>query len=117
MSHPRYVKVLEHFQAPGSHSTAALPSDVADLLVQRMVAERISQKVIRMLPPDSVFVAAKPACDLLARYIPEKLPPVEIEGTYFDPPDAADNLSGIPRMRQLPRYREVYGDNQLRISL
>lgn len=84
-----------------------------------MIAERISQKVIRMLPPDSVFLAAKPACDLLlTRYIPARLPPAEIEGTYFQPPEVTFTVtSTIPRLHLLPRNRPVYGDNQLRISL
>jgi hypothetical protein len=116
VSHKRYVGLLAHNQPAHSRQTTPLPSEVADLLVNRMIAERISQKVIRMLPPDSVFPVAK-FCAETKCYIPEKLPPVEIEGTYFDPPDASDTLSTIPRMRNLPRYRETYGDNQLAASL
>ncbi len=32
---------------------------MADVLVQRMAAERISRRVVRLLPPDSVFLPAK----------------------------------------------------------
>ena len=117
MSGQKLVRVLAHNQDEiSARSATTLPANVADELVRRMVAERITQKVIRML---LLRIRSSPCAKFCAEtkcYIPEKLPPVEIEGTYFDPPDAAD-LSSIPRMRNLPRYREVYGDKQLEASL
>lgn len=117
MSHSRYVTVLAHHQPLGSTRGSSLPADVADLLVQRMVAERISQKVIRMFSPDSIFAATKFSSEARC-YIPDKLPPAEVEGTYFQPPESAnDATSAVPRLRYLPRYREVFGDQQLAASL
>jgi hypothetical protein len=115
VSRHRQVGVLEHFQPSGIRATTHVPQQIAEDLVQRMVAERVSQRLIRMLPPGSIF-PVKAAFPNSASYIPEKLPPVEVEGTYFEPPASADN-SLIPRMRHLPRYREVYGENQLQASL
>jgi hypothetical protein len=85
VSHPRYVAVLAHYQPLDCHPGTSLPETVAEEMVQRMVAERISRKLIRMLPPDSVFPVAN-LCPQTRRYIPEKLPPREVNGTYFQPP-------------------------------
>jgi hypothetical protein len=95
-------------------------ADIADLLVQRMIAERISRKLIRMMPPNSVFgAAAKIALPQIQfRYVPEKLPPAEVEGAYFQQPESAKtSLTTVPRMHCLPRFREVFGDNQMVASL
>lgn len=92
-----------------------MPADVADLMVERMVAERISRKVIRMLPPDSVFSAAK-LCPAISNYIPDKLPPQEVENCKFRLPLSAA-ASTVPRTHYLSRRRELYGDWQLHASL
>lgn len=84
-------------------------------MVRRMVAERISRKLIRMLPPDSLFRAAKLAPEI-GNYIPERLPPREVENCKFKPPTSA-NASTVPRTQFLGRRREMYGDLQLAISL
>ncbi len=60
-----------------------MPTDVADQLVQRMAAERISAKVIRMMRPDSVFLAAVKTVLPQVKYVPMKLPPVEVENCKF----------------------------------
>ena len=94
-----------------------MPAAVADILVQRMICERISRKRIRMFSPDSVFAATK-YCPEVLTYIPDTLPPAEVEGTYFQPPASEkESVSTMPRMRYLPRFREVYGDDQLQRSL
>lgn len=95
-----------------------LAPDAAEL-VRRMIAERISSKLIRMLPPDSIFSAAalcpQPRPDQPA-YIPERLGPGEIANVKFVPPEPTHTTT-IARVQHLPRFREIYGDIQLAISL
>ncbi|MGH9505254.1 MAG: hypothetical protein ACRD20_20565 [Terriglobales bacterium] len=56
---------------------------MAEQLVQRMAAEKISAKVIRMMPPDSVFLSAVKLVLPDIRFIPTKLPPAEVGGCRF----------------------------------
>lgn len=85
MSHPLQVRVLAHNQSVLSkRSVTLVPFDVADLLVQRMCAERISRKLIRMLPSDSVFPLKLVSPQV--HYIPEKLPPVNGDDNIFREP-------------------------------
>jgi hypothetical protein len=56
---------------------------VADELVRRMAAERLSAKVIRMMRPDSVFLAAVKAVLPEIKFVPVKLPPAEIGNCKF----------------------------------
>lgn len=107
--------MLAHHQPRDSRRGTGLPADVADLMVQRMVAEQISQNVYRMFPPDSVFSAAK-LCPEISNFIPAKLPPREVGGVKFRPPVSA-LASTVPRSQSLSRRREIYGDLQLAISL
>lgn len=51
--------VLAHYQERSARPTDFIPADVADVMVQRMAAERISRRVVRMLSPDSVFLPAR----------------------------------------------------------
>lgn len=81
------VGILDFHQAAGELPRTFVKRDIACLMVDRMAAEHISQRVIRMFPRDSIF----PAFRLQprdARYIPEKLPPREIPGCYFQPPQS-----------------------------
>ena len=108
------VAFLGHNQPLGSSLPAGgfLSKTVAELLVRNLAAERISQKEIRAFSPTSAFVALqRERC----RYIPVKLPPKEVENVKFSPPKEA-GLS-VPRSRYLPRFREIYGDQQLAASL
>lgn len=86
MSNHRNIAVLSHHQPAGSRAGTFLPPDVADELVRRMAAERLSAKVIRMMRPDSVFLAAVKAVLPEVRYVPVKLPAVEVENCRFVPP-------------------------------
>lgn len=97
MSHHRNIAVLAHHQPVGSHAGTYVPRAVAAELVRRMVVERISARVIRMLPPSSVFLAAMQAVLPLVKYIPARLPSAEIENCYFSPPrsDPAPRLSTV----------------------
>jgi hypothetical protein len=86
VSHARYITVLSHHQPIGSRSGTAILAAVADELVQRMAAEKISSKVIRMMAPDSVFLPALQVAQAGVRYIPAKLSSGEIGGTLFRQP-------------------------------
>lgn len=80
-----HIGVLAHYQPLDSRPGTHLRADDADLLVQRMIAERISRKLIRLFAPDSVFLVGK-FCPQTRRFIPTKLPPREVNGTYFQAP-------------------------------
>jgi hypothetical protein len=54
--------------------------------VAELLAERISQKVIRAFPPQSSFRILRP----YLRTIPAKLPPAEVENCRFVPPVSAN---------------------------
>ena len=88
VSHPlrRTVRVLAHYQALDCRTAAQVREEIADLLVARLVAVRISRKLIKMLPPDSVCLAASKFLPPTVRNIPDKMPPREVAGTYFQPP-------------------------------
>jgi len=92
VSHDCQVRVLAHNQSAGSGRTSALvPFDIADLMVQRMAAERISRRVIRLFSPDSIFLPAK---DFPQTHRPEEGEPLnqpspEIHGLHFKPADPA----------------------------
>jgi len=90
---------------------------VAELLLLRLAAEPISQKVIRMLPPDSEILAASHFSPTPPRYVPEQLERAEIVPGLKILRPAPDAASNIPQLHGLPRFREVYGDGQLQASL
>jgi hypothetical protein len=81
------VAVLSHHQPAGSKTGTFLPREVAEQLVQRMAAERISSKVIRMMSPSSVFLpAVQSVAPGTTRYVPTKLSSGEIGNCRFFPP-------------------------------
>lgn len=87
MSNHRNIAVLSHHQPIGARTGTFIPSDVAEQLVQRMAAEKISAKVIRMLSPESVFLPAVISVSPGTRLISAKLPPSgDIAGTRFRQP-------------------------------
>jgi hypothetical protein len=90
-----------------------LAKDDADRLVQDLAAERISRKVIRAFAPGSALRILKSPGR--CRIIGDKLPPREIENVKFIAPKT-NHSTGV-RSRYMPRFREVYGENQLAISL
>lgn len=91
------VAVLSHQQPIGSRTSTFIPRDVADGLVQRMAAERLSQGVIRMMPPSSIFLPAVKSALPQVKYVPMKLPPVEVENCKFVRPtsDVRPSLASI----------------------
>jgi hypothetical protein len=81
------VSVLAHNQALGTPASTRVTADVAEELVRRLICERITRKLIRMLAPESVFRA--PRADVpaaIADYVLEKLPPREVSGCVFRGP-------------------------------
>ncbi len=79
------VGVLAHNQPLSARASTHIASRVAEDLVKRLVAERISRKLIRMFAPGSVFVTTQREAPI-ANYIPEKLPPREVSGCRFRGP-------------------------------
>ena len=82
------VGFLAFYQPSSTRPTTHVTRELADVLVNRLAAERISAKLIRAVPPESVYAAAKPPCSS-ARYLPAKLPPVEVGNCKFIPPASA----------------------------
>ncbi len=110
------IAFLGHNQPVGGSvrpSGGYLAKDDADRLVQDLAAERISKKMIRAFAPGSAFRVLKPLTR--CRNNGEKMPPREIENVKFIAPKTRDS-NGV-RSRYLPRFREVYGDQQLAASL
>lgn len=110
------IAFLGHDQPIGGFVRPAggyLRKEDADRLIDELGAERISNKVIRAFAPGSAFRLLKPATR--CRIIGDKLPPREIENVKFMAPKTS-NSNGV-RSRYLPRFREVYGENQLAASL
>jgi hypothetical protein len=85
------VGILAHNQPTSAKASCHIPRAMAEEMVQRMVAERISSKIIRRFAPDSVFPVLKPS-RLIPTYrddVPSVLPPSEIPNCYFQQPLSA----------------------------
>jgi hypothetical protein len=79
---------LAHHQSAESRPTTFIPKRIADELIHRCMAERISQKLIRAFAPDSPF-RLLPSIEY-KRSIPAKLPPVELPNTKRKPAHTED---------------------------
>jgi hypothetical protein len=107
----RSIGFLAHNQPLGSKAKTFVDKDDADLLVREMFAERLSAKLIRAFPPDSLF-RRLPATNL-SRFT--KLPPREIENCFFVPP-TTDQRPRIATLRagwdwsQEPIPQDLHGD-------
>ena len=95
----------------------------AELLVFNLMAERISGKIVRAFAPDSVFAARmrNEGMDPVRRCKNGRHPRAwrlaakEIENAKFIL--KSRQQTNIPRSRYLPRFREIFGDQQLEASL
>jgi hypothetical protein len=58
VSNHRNIAVLSHHQPAGARTGTFIAPEIAEQLLQRMAAEKISAKVIRMMSPDSIFLPA-----------------------------------------------------------
>jgi hypothetical protein len=92
VSHKAHIEVLAWHQPEDARSGTFVPADVAHDLLQRLAAERINSKKIRMFSPDSVYLAGRqlsPEYDDVLRALP--LPPVEVGNCKFVPPSTERN--------------------------
>jgi hypothetical protein len=84
------VGFLAHYQPLNSRPSTFLSKDVAELLVKRLAAERISQKLIRAVPPESVFLPIHPEHNPASPSIGVGLTaPIELPGLRFIQPASA----------------------------
>lgn len=102
------MRVLSHYQSCDFPGTTYVPYDVAKLLVNRMVCESLSSKVIRMFAPDAVFAAIKIDPEV-QHYIPDVMPPAEVENVKSQGFPLPDPASNIPRMQPFARRRPIFG--------
>ncbi len=107
------IAFLGHNQLPGASRPAGgfISRNDAEFLVAQLAVERLSQKCVRAFAPGSTFSRLN-----FQRTPTSKFNVVggEIGGCKFVYRRKEIN---IPRVQKLPRFREVFGENQLRMSL
>ena len=99
MSHKAHIEVLAWHQPEDARSGTFVPADIAHDLIQRLAAEKLNSKKIRMFSPDSVYLAGRqlsPEYDDVLRALP--LPPVEVGNCKFVPP-AIERNPAIAQVR------------------
>lgn len=108
------IAVLGHDQLLNAlhPSGGYISREDAELLVKNLAVERISQKAVRAFAPDSPFVRGR---NFYRNYIIQRMGAGEIGGVKVR--KIPRQSTNVPRTHYLPRYREVFGDNQLRVSL
>lgn len=83
--------VLADYEPPTARARTFVPRDVAKEMVRRLMAERLSQSLIRMFPVDSAFPGLKPL--LLRsdhrRALLQPMPPREVPNCKFVQPASA----------------------------
>src|ERR1700722_575730 len=83
----RSIGFLAHDQSRLTKATTFVSKDDADFLVAKMVAERISSKLIRAFSPDSPFRLLQLSAATRNRSLPEKISvAVEMDGVRFQLP-------------------------------
>jgi len=81
------VGILDHRQSSEAKPRTFVKKEIASLLVARMAAEQISQRVIRMFAPDSIYPVLKRPQSRFG-YVPAKMPPREVPGVWFQKPQS-----------------------------
>jgi len=81
--------------------------DIAEVLLQRMAAEKISNKVIRRMPPNSVFLPAIKEFNPTVRYISVGLPPLEPGGTKFVGPVNRNSMDLVFRAKLWVKFAAI----------
>ena len=92
MSHKAHIEVLAWHQPEDACSRTFLDAKVAHDLVQRMVAERVNSRKIRMFAPDSIYMAGRAINPEVQRVLDTlPLPPAEVANCKFIPPPMQKN--------------------------
>jgi hypothetical protein len=108
------IGILAHYQAANCRPATSVPKSVGLELLRRLAAEPIRQGVIRLMPPGSVCMkAAAPFAQTGTKEPHFNVVGGEIGGVKF----VYRRSSSIAEVCKLPRYREVFGENQMRASL
>jgi hypothetical protein len=92
VSHAAYIEVLAWHQPDDARSRTFLDADVARDLVQRMAAERLNSRKIRMFSPDSVYMSGRvmnPEVQAILDTLP--MPPAEVANCKFVRPPMLKN--------------------------
>lgn len=87
------VAVLSPNQPSSAHASTFMRREDAEFLLKRLILEKISARVYRMLPPDSVFLVARPELHpAFTRAVEVDLPlgSGEIGNCKFRPPQSAE---------------------------
>jgi len=101
------VGFLAHFQSIDARPACHVSQEIAEQLVTRLAAQRISQKLIRALPPDSVMLRAVPKLAGLDG-LPVRLAPYELPGLRWIPPTyARGGLTAAAQRMALRAAREL----------
>jgi hypothetical protein len=77
------IGVLAHYQHPFEAPRSHVSKTVADFRVQNKTARRVSKLVIQMI--EGAIVCES---QFHPTYIPEKMPPREVPGCFFQPPQS-----------------------------
>jgi hypothetical protein len=107
------IAFLGHNQMPGASRPAGgfiSPSD-AEFLLSQFAVERLTRKCVRAFPPGSAFAGLKVVSQRSGKF---NVVGGEIGGCKFV---YRRKETGIARVQKLPRYREVFGENQMRAAL
>jgi hypothetical protein len=99
------VGFLAHYQPMDARPSTFISKDVAEQLLARLAAEKISSKVIRAFPPDSSFLVLKPILHNFS-FIPGKLPRVELPGLHLEFPKNCEGVS-MAAVRSLWDWRDT----------
>lgn len=81
------VGLLDHQQAETDPARTFISSELAKEMTRRLMAERLSKRLYRLFGPESPFPQIK-RNQSAERFIPEKLPPREAPGCFFQLPQS-----------------------------
>ena len=83
-----HTGVLAHYELRTAVPRDFIPKAIAEMMLARMAAERISRRVIRLFSPESIFLPAKlfPQTHFTENE-PLDLPRAELPGLRFIPTD------------------------------
>jgi hypothetical protein len=82
------VRILEIGQSVSDPGRKHVKKSIAALLVRRLLAEIVTPGVIRLLPVTTCHDPRTKFIRIAKPYIPEKMPPREVPGVFFQPPQS-----------------------------